>query len=145
MALAPLADVPNVEWTSLAFGRYTSWTKHWLTDPDWEATAQVIENLDLVVSCDTAIAHLSASLGRPTWLLLPLRADWKYGPSLCFNYLASDLEQWESSIWYPKVARIFRQSDPVDWGPTIAEVARLLTSTAKDRLVLEQQSVTADN
>jgi Glycosyltransferase family 9 (heptosyltransferase) len=131
LALEPLRAIPGVEWVSLMPQFYHKGWVHpitWVKDAagptwDWEDTAQVIEQCDLVVSVDTAIAHLSASLGVPTWILLPLRADWKFSSQNCFNYLSSALEPWESSIWYPKVSRIFRQRHPTDWSGVIREVA----------------------
>jgi hypothetical protein len=59
-------------------------------------TAAVIVNLDLVVTCDTAIAHLAGALGVPTWLALPVVPSWRW------------LLDREDTPWYP-TARLFRQ------------------------------------
>jgi ADP-heptose:LPS heptosyltransferase len=77
---------------------------------DFADTAAVIANLDLVVSVDTAVAHLAGALGRPAWTLLKFAPDWRW-------LLARD-----DSPWYPTM-RLFRQQKPADWNPTIEEVA----------------------
>lgn len=70
---------------------------------DFADTAHVVNQLDLVISVDTAVAHLAAALGRPTWLLLPHAADFRW------------LQQREDSPWYPGVMRLFRQPRAGDW------------------------------
>jgi len=65
-------------------------------------TAALVDALDLVVSVDTAVAHLAATLGRPTWILLPHTPDWRW-------QLGRD-----DSPWYPNV-RLFRQAARGDW------------------------------
>ena len=69
---------------------------------DLAETACVIEHLDLVVSIDTAVAHLAGALGKPVWNLLPLSADWKW--------TGDD----EYSSWYADM-RLFRQEKENDW------------------------------
>jgi hypothetical protein len=69
--------------------------------------------LDLLVCVDTLSAHLAGALGVPTWLLLPLRADWRW------------MENREDTPWYPTM-RLFRQNGCGDWSPVIARVAREL-------------------
>ena len=69
---------------------------------DFSVTAAFMERLDLIVCVDTAPAHLAGALGRPIWLMLPHRGEWRWA-------LAQD-----SSPWYPSM-RIFRQSSPGDW------------------------------
>ena len=140
LALEPLRAIPGVEWVSLMPQFYHKGWVHpitWVKDADgpawdWKDTSQVIEQCDLVVSVDTAVAHLSASLGVPTWIMLPMRADWKYSTALCHAIkprsigITNPMEyggNWESSIWYPGVSRIFRQTHPTDWSGVIREVA----------------------
>ena len=75
---------------------------------DFADTAALIANLDLVITIDTAVAHLAGALGRPVWVLLPKQADWRW------------LEGRDDSPWYPSM-RLFRQGQPGDW-PTVADV-----------------------
>jgi tetratricopeptide (TPR) repeat protein len=83
----------------------------WLRDMD--DTAALLSCLDLVITVDTAIAHLAGALGRPVWVLLPYVPDWRW------------LLQREDSPWYP-TARLFRQSAPGDWGGVLQRVAEEL-------------------
>jgi tetratricopeptide (TPR) repeat protein len=76
---------------------------------DFADTAALIENLDLIVTVDTAVAHLAGALGKPVWILLPYVADWRW------------FQDREDSPWYP-TARLFRQSAPCDWAPVIERV-----------------------
>jgi tetratricopeptide (TPR) repeat protein len=77
---------------------------------DFRDTAAAILNLDLVITVDTAVAHLAASLGVPTWILLPAFAtDWRW-----------QLERRDTP-WYP-AARLFRQAAANRWADTIEEV-----------------------
>ncbi len=80
---------------------------------DFSDTAALIANMDLVISIDTAAAHLSAALGRRTWILLPHRADWRW------------LLHRADSPWYP-TARLFRQEKPGDWTAVIRRVTEQL-------------------
>jgi tetratricopeptide (TPR) repeat protein len=77
---------------------------------DFADTAAVMGELDLVVSVDTAAAHLAGALGRALFLLLPFSAEWRW------------LRQREDSPWYPS-ARLFRQPAPGDWDAAVARVA----------------------
>src|SRR5262249_46814005 len=78
-------------------------------------SAAAIANLDLVITCDTSIAHLSGALGKPTWIILKHAADWRW------------LLDREDSPWYPTV-RLFRQSQPGDWESAFSKVADALIS-----------------
>jgi hypothetical protein len=80
---------------------------------DFADTAALIAGLDLVISVDTAVAHLAGALAKPTWLLLPFAPDWRW-------LLARD-----DSPWYPTM-RLFRQPRPTDWQAPIAEVTQFL-------------------
>ncbi len=85
----------------------------------WAETAAFLANLDMVITVDTAVAHLAGAMGIPTWIILPRRSDWKWltPPS---NPVGPD-GAGEGSVWYPG-ARLFRQLDPVDWRPVLKEV-----------------------
>lgn len=80
---------------------------------DWTQTANAIRQMDLVISVDTAIAHLAGALGIPCWILLPSSPDWRWR-------LGTD-----KSEWYPQ-ARLFRQETRDDWQPVIQRVCEAL-------------------
>jgi len=80
---------------------------------DFADTAALMANLDLVVSVDTANAHLAGALGRPAYLLLPFTADWRW------------LEDRDDSPWYPSF-RLIRQTQPGDWPGVMTRLARAL-------------------
>jgi tetratricopeptide (TPR) repeat protein len=76
-------------------------------------TAAVVSNLDLVISVDTSVAHLSGALGKSVWVMLPFVPDWRW------------LLDREDSPWYP-TARLFRQDDSREWDKVIARVEAAL-------------------
>ncbi|MCL2473433.1 MAG: tetratricopeptide repeat protein [Alphaproteobacteria bacterium] len=80
---------------------------------DFVYSGKIINRLDLVISCDTATAHLAGALGKPVWILLPFDADWRW------------LADREDSVWYP-TARLFRQPSPGDWDSAIAKAKEAL-------------------
>ena len=84
---------------------------------DMGDTAALISHLDLVITVDTAVAHLAAALGKPTWVLLPFVPDWRW------------LIGRNDSPWYPTV-RLFRQPRPRDWKAVIELVQNELALTA---------------
>jgi len=88
-----------------------------LTDhlTDFVETAALVSCLDLVISVDTSVAHLSAALGRPTWILLPHAPDYRW------------LRDREDSPWYPTV-RLFRQDASRDYTSVIGRAHRELQS-----------------
>ncbi len=82
---------------------------------DFSETAALCQCLDLVISVDTSIAHLSAALGKPTWIMLAHNADWRW-------FLGR-----EDSPWYP-TARLFRQRRGLEWGDVFGRIAAELTA-----------------
>ena len=76
---------------------------------DFNETAAIIENLDLVITVDTAVAHLSGVLMKKTWLLLPFIPDWRWGL------------KGTNSIWYPTVT-LFRQNKRGNWDALFEEI-----------------------
>ncbi len=87
---------------------------------DFADTAAAILALDLVVTIDSAVAHLAGALGRPVWLLLHAMADWRW------------LIGRDDSPWYPTM-RLFRQQKPGDWAEPIARVTAGLKSLTDGR------------
>jgi Flp pilus assembly protein TadD len=82
---------------------------------DFADTAALIENLDLVITVDTAVAHLTGALGKPVWIMLRHSGEWRWLLNRC------------DSPWYPS-ARIFRQKVRGDWAGVVREVAVALST-----------------
>jgi len=123
--LAPLAAVPGILFVSLqaGIGETAPAAGLDLFDPmpqmqDFDDTAALVAALDLVISVDSAVAHLAGGLGRPVWLLS--RHD------ACWRWLAGRTD----SPWYPTL-RLYRQPLPGDWGSVIATVASDLAGLTK--------------
>ena len=123
--LAPLARLPGITWVALQEGKRLEEART-LSGPltmesfpehisSFDDTAALMAELDLVISVDSAPAHLAGALGRPVWVLLPNVADWRW-----------QLGE-ESSPWYP-TARLFRQRTRGDWGDVVGRVVDALGS-----------------
>jgi Tfp pilus assembly protein PilF len=123
--LAPLAQVPGVRWFSLQKGVGESEAQRGLgglsvTDlapaiRDFADTAALIDALDLVISVDTAVAHLAGALNKPCWVMLPAYlTDWRW------------LTERTDTPWYPEVMRLFRQRPGAGWDAVAAELADAL-------------------
>jgi ADP-heptose:LPS heptosyltransferase len=84
---------------------------------DFAETAALIAQLDLVVTVDTAVAHLAAALGKPVWMLDRFNPDWRW------------LDGRRDSPWYTTL-RIYRQPRFGDWPSVTAEVAQDLRALA---------------
>lgn len=82
---------------------------------DFSDTAALCDLVDLVVSVDTSVAHLAGAMGRPTWILLPHDADWRW------------MYEREDSPWYPSV-RLYRQGPARAWPAVLQRVAEDLQS-----------------
>lgn len=126
-AFAPLAALPGVRLISLQVGEgaeqiagvpfsVETLGDDFDTGPDaFVDAAAAIENLDLVVSCDSAIAHLAGALGRPVWLALKTVPDWRW------------LMDREDTPWYPSM-RLFRQRVRGDWSTVFDGMAQALAT-----------------
>lgn len=87
---------------------------------DFQETAGFIENLDLVISVDTAVAHLAGAMGKRTWLLNRRDSCWRWG------------SKGEHTPWYSNM-RIFRQENMMRWEPVIRRVAKCLKKSVDGR------------
>lgn len=81
---------------------------------DFSDTADIIQQLDLVISVDTSIPHLAAALGKPVWLLLHSRPDWRW------------MRHFDRCMWYPTM-RLFRQSAPGEWSGVFKRIQMQLS------------------
>jgi hypothetical protein len=114
----PLLQIPNIHFVSLQKGYSadqkpppgTDWTDRMSDVYDFADAAALIQNLDLVISVDTSVAHLAAALAKPTWVLIPSQSD--------FRWLLNRTD----SPWYPTM-RLFRQPRKTPW-PQIFEHVR---------------------
>jgi len=76
---------------------------------DFSDTAALINSLDLVISVDTAVAHLAGALNKQVWILVPFFPDFRW------------MENKSSSLWYPS-AKLFRQKNKNDWNQPLKEI-----------------------
>jgi tetratricopeptide (TPR) repeat protein len=120
--LAALDGISEVDWINLQKGHPLPGSLElWNAARElrnFADTAGLIENLDLVVSVDTSVAHLAGALGKPVWVLLPFAPDWRW------------MLDRPDSPWYSG-ARLFRQSEPGDWRPVLDRVAHEVRATAQ--------------
>jgi tetratricopeptide (TPR) repeat protein len=87
---------------------------------DFAVTAAVMKQMDLIITIDTATAHLAGAIGVPVWILLQSSADWRW------------LVNRSDSPWYP-TARLFRQPSPGDWKSVVFHVRRELAARAQSK------------
>ncbi|MGE5468875.1 MAG: tetratricopeptide repeat protein [Ignavibacteria bacterium] len=130
--LAPLGAVPGVSFVSLQKGagedeaaapppglRLSNLGPQMA---DFADTAAIVAALDLVISVDTAVAHLAGALAKPCWLMLPdYKTDWRW------------LADRNNSPWYPEVMRLYRQETAGDWTPVIEALRNDLDLAARTR------------
>jgi len=130
-ALEPLAAVPGLQFVSLQKGHgseqlenCTFKDKLAACQPeisevqDWVETASIVQNCDLVITSDTAIAHLAGAMGKPVWILLTKIPDWRWGLD------------GENCPWYPS-ARLFRQKEAGNWAEVMTRVKNALMELHK--------------
>lgn len=123
-----LADISGAQIFGLQYGEAAGELRD-LADPrlvdlspwlgDFATTAALVEQMDLILTVDTAMAHLAGALGKKVWTLLPQPADWRW------------LLDREDSPWYPTM-RLFRQSRSGDWEGVFGQVARALAAWAQE-------------
>jgi tetratricopeptide (TPR) repeat protein len=129
--LLPLVEIPGTAFVSLQKGPPAAQltaapARHAIHDwtdelTDFAATAALIEALDLVVTVDTAVAHLAAALGKQVWILVPWTSCWRW------------LEARTDSPWYPSVT-LFRQDERGNWDQVIAAVKQELERLAAAKI-----------
>jgi hypothetical protein len=130
--LAALAGIPGVRWFSLQKGRGSEGLGAAraagldLRDlgpmlADFSETAAAVQALDVVVSVDTAVAHVAGALARPVYILLHHVPEWRW------------MLGREDSPWYP-TARLFRQDRRDDWASTLRRVREAVTAMAVARV-----------
>lgn len=137
--MAPLLNM-EVEWHSLQkefrredhimLKRFPMLECHHPELINFTATAGLIMQMDLVISVDTAVAHLAAALGKEVWLLLPQHAHFRW------------LQQREDSPWYPGM-RLFRQGDDEAWEQVIDRIHQAVTDVLAqrhERLIASEQA-----
>lgn len=114
-----LAGIPGVSFFSLQLDEEAG--EHALSlaphIADFSDTANLVQQLDLVVTIDTSVAHLCGSLGVPTWVLVTYSPDWRWGVA------------GETTPWYPSI-KLFRQPAPGDWADVLADVKKGLRNIA---------------
>jgi len=119
-AFEPLLFLPGVCFVSLQKDRRLEDARlaprlvDWMPEcDDFLNTATLIEALDLVISVDTAVAHLAGALGKEVWLLNRFESEWRWGRDAT------------RSVWYPTMT-IFNQRNPDRWDEVIGEIAKRL-------------------
>lgn len=122
-AFLPLFQVPGVQFYSLQVGEKAAelvpyQEQYGIVDlsdrlTHFADTAADIQQLDLVITVDTAVAHLTGALGKPVWVLLCYAPDWRW------------MLDRPDSPWYP-TARLFRQPQPGDWASVLQAIAQAL-------------------
>ena len=126
--LRPLFDVPGVTFVNLQMGKPAEQIGasdlgarlvNMMSEVrDFLDTAAIIENLDLVITVDTSVAHLAGGLGKPVWILSRYDACWRW------------LQNRAHSPWYP-TARIFGQPEMGNWDAVVKQVAAALSERAR--------------
>ncbi|HEV2694946.1 MAG TPA: tetratricopeptide repeat-containing glycosyltransferase family protein [Verrucomicrobiae bacterium] len=129
VGFAGILDISGVSFFSMqlnvpaddeAFFQSSSLIKTMTGVKNFEETANLIRQLDLVISVDTAVAHLAGALGKPVWTLINRSPDWRW------------MLQRTDSPWYPTM-RLYRQQRSEGWEPVLAQVAGELRKLVESR------------
>ncbi|MBN4075523.1 MAG: hypothetical protein COA71_06585 [SAR86 cluster bacterium] len=126
------SGIPEIEIVSLQKGQSANWQLTSLensfsiknsnklknTERDFMDTAAIMMNLDLIITSDTSVAHLTGALGIPVWVLLGQFSDWRW------------LQDREDSPWYPSM-RLFRQGEAENWSEVFQQVLLTLAENLK--------------
>lgn len=125
-ALAPLLSLGNCEFHSLQLGAAaaeaagTPVVDHQAELASFDDTAGLMAALDLVITVDSAPAHLAGALGVPVWVMLYAPAEWRWG------------RDGGKTPWYDS-ARLFRQRTIGDWAPVVEDIRAQLANTLNDQ------------
>lgn len=112
------AGAPSLEVTNLGFDGFVANLEPF--QKNWRETAKLISALDVVVTVDTACAHLAGALGKPVFILITNASDWRWNRNS------------QKSVWYNS-ARVIRQRKQDEWAPCIATVREQLKDMASER------------
>ena len=129
-AFEGMAKIPGVSLYGLQKDKYPEWTDVELDQVltrdlgdalfDFADTAALVANMDLVITVDTAVAHLAGAMGKPTWVILPLNADWRW------------MRQGETSAWYPSMT-LFRQAELGQWEAVFKNMEEKLVQNLSEK------------
>ena len=140
--LAPLWSVPGVRFISLQKGQGEEVAKSPPSDQplidlgtsmdDFADLAAIVDQLDLVISVDTAVVHVAGALNKPCWVMLPhFATDWRW------------MLEREDSPWYPSL-RLFRQDPSGNWTKTIENLQEALQAKVNQKAnEMSKQSISA--
>jgi hypothetical protein len=128
---APLAQVPGVQLISLQVGagrdqvealagRFAVIDLPRRRGRDFNETAAIMSSLDLIITPDSAVAHLAGALGLPVWVALPYTSEWRWHSGR------------DDSPWYPTM-RLFRQAKHCEWVPVFERMADALKDAVSRR------------
>jgi hypothetical protein len=126
--LAPLLTLPGIQFHSVQKDVRPK-DQEWLDEhkfvqhhgamlDDFADAAALISLMDLIITVDTAAAHVAGALAKPVWIMLPCAVDWRW------------LIDRTDSPWYP-TARLFRQNRPGDWDCVVADTVTCLSERFK--------------
>jgi hypothetical protein len=127
--LLPLFDLSHCRFYNFQVGPKStqieaSGLQHLVIQPtpfsDFNDTAEALQNIDLLITVDTSVAHLAGAIGTPVWTLLPHAPDWRW------------MLNRDDSPWYPSM-RLFRQPEGGAWEPVIAAVKAALHQEIEQR------------
>ncbi|HVV45870.1 MAG TPA: tetratricopeptide repeat-containing glycosyltransferase family protein [Bryobacteraceae bacterium] len=131
--LAPLFDAPGAEWFSLQVGPPSAQLAGSNVRDlapflaDYAETAAALQQMDLVITADTSVAHLAGSLGVPAWVLIPFAPDWRW------------MRDRDDSPWYPSM-KLYRQSAAGDWDTVLRNVRTDLNAWLQAELEIVEAS-----
>jgi hypothetical protein len=121
--IEPVLSVPGVEFFSFQAGEARSRGREFglvdlCDESDLVSVARRVDQMDLIITVDTMMAHLAGALGKPVWTMLPCQADWRW------------MMERSDSPWYPTM-RLFRQTVPGQWTSVVDRVQTKLLNAVQ--------------